>query len=344
VSPRSAVSPRADSLAGARAGDPASARAWLRTSLAPLAGLVLVALVLFAWGLFAKRSDSFFTGYRMSLVAKQAATVGIGALGMTAVIAAGGIDLSIGSLTALCSVILAVALNAGWPIGAALLATIGAGALGGAVNGRLITLLRIPPFVATLGTLLIFRGIAEHVSGQQKIPAEPPAWIASLFDPPAASGSPLVCAAVWIVIAAALLLALFLRRTVFGRHVFAIGSNEQAARVCGVRVGRVKVLVYALGGLFAGVAGLFTFVDLAAQGDPGTGLGLELDVIAAVVIGGGSLSGGRGSVLGSLLGALLMSAISAGCTYAELSDSVQKIVTGILLVTAVAIDRSRREG
>jgi ribose transport system permease protein len=319
-------------------------RLWLRTSLAPIAGLALVVVILLAWGFFTKRTDPFFSAYRMSLVAKQAATVGIGALGMTAVIAAGGIDLSIGSLTALCSVILAVALNAGWPIGLALLATFASGAVGGAINGRLITMLRVPPFVATLGTLLIYRGIAEHVAGQQQIPAAPPAWIASLFDPPVASGSPLVCAAVWIVIGLGVVLALCLRRTVFGRHVFAVGSNEDAARVCGVRVGRVKVLVYALAGVFAGIAGLFTFVDLAAQGDPGTGLGLELDVIAAVVIGGGSLSGGRGSVLGSLAGALLMSLISAGCTYAELSDSVQKIVTGVLLVTAVAIDRSRREG
>jgi ribose/xylose/arabinose/galactoside ABC-type transport system permease subunit len=319
-------------------------RGWLRTSFAPLAGLVLVTLILLAWGLLTKRTDPFFTAWRMSLVAKQSATVGIGALGMTAVIAAGGIDLSIGSLSALCSVVLAVALNAGWSIGFALLATIGAGALGGAINGRAITLLRIPPFVATLGTLLVFRGIAEHVSGEQKIAAEPPAWIASLFDPPVASGSPLVCTAVWIVIALGVLLALVLRRTVFGRHVFAIGSNESAARVCGVRVDRVKILVYALGGAFAGIAGLFSFVDLAAQGDPGVGLGLELDVIAAVVIGGGSLSGGRGSVFGSLAGALLMSLISAGCSYAELSDSVQKIVTGVLLVAAVAIDRSRREG
>jgi ribose/xylose/arabinose/galactoside ABC-type transport system permease subunit len=319
------------------------ARTWLRSYLAPFAGLALVSAILFVWGLAQKPDDSFFTAYRLSLVAKQSAIVGMGALGMTLVIAAGGIDLSIGSLCALCSVVMAVALNGGSSPGFALLATVAAGAIGGAFNGRLLTLLRLPPFIATLGTMLVFRGVAEHVAGQSKIPAEPPRWIAALLDPPASSGAPLVCTAVWVVIAAGIVLAFVMRRTVFGRHVLAVGSNEDAARVCGVRVNRVKILVYAIGGACAGAAGLFTFVDVAAQGDPTSGYGLELDVIAAVVIGGGSLSGGRGSVLGSLAGALLMSLITSGCTYAELSDSVQKIVTGVLLVTAVALDRSRRD-
>jgi ribose transport system permease protein len=318
-------------------------RAWLRSSLAPLAGLALVAAILFAWGLAAKPDDPFFTAYRVSLVAKQSAIVGMGALGMTALIAAGGIDLSIGSLCALCSVVLAVALNAGWPPALALLATLAAGALGGALNGRLVTMLRIPPFIGTLGTMLVFRGMAEHIADLRKIPAEPPQWIASLLYPPAASGIPLVCAAVWIVIAAGVVLSFVLRRTVFGRHVFAVGSNENAARVCGVRVDGVKVLVYTLAGACAAVAGLFAFVDLAAQGDPGTGLGLELDVIAAVVIGGGSLSGGRGSIAGSLLGAFFMAVLANGCTLTAVPTYVQEIVVGAIIVAAVALDRVRRQ-
>jgi ribose/xylose/arabinose/galactoside ABC-type transport system permease subunit len=143
---------------------------------------------------------------------------------------------------------------------------------------------------------------------------------------------------VWIVLALSVALALMLRFTVFGRYVFAIGSNEQAAVLCGIPVRRMKVAFYALGGFFMAVAGIFGFSEQYAQGNPSSGIALELDIIAAVVIGGGSLSGGRGSVLGSLLGALTMTTLRSGCDYAGISVSMQKIVIGAIIVAAVAID------
>ena len=130
-----------------------------------------------------------------------------------------------------------------------------------------------------------------------------------------------------------------MRLTVFGRHVFAIGSNEATARLCGVNVPWTKIIVYALAGFFMALAGIFSFSELAKQGDPEAGRGMELDIIAAVVIGGGSLSGGRGSVLGSIVGALTMTTLRSGCVYAQVSDPVQNIIIGGIIVAAVAVDQ-----
>jgi ribose transport system permease protein len=278
----------------------------------------------------------------MTLIAKQTAIVGMGALGMTVIIAAGGIDLSVGSMLALTSVVLASCLRAGMHPLLALLATLLAGVLAGAVNGVLVTGLRLVPFIVTLGTMLLYRGLAEEISDQKKIQAAAPDWLATLLDPPAEGSAKLVCTGVWIVIALGVLLALTLRASVFGRHVLALGSNESAARLCGLPVARLKIAVYALGGAFMALAGLFEFNNLNRQGNPTSGVGLELEVIAAVVIGGGSLNGGRASVLGSLLGALMMTTLRSGCVFAEVPDPVQKIVIGAIIVGAVAIDRWRQ--
>ena len=143
----------------------------------------------------------------------------------------------------------------------------------------------------------------------------------------------------WLVVLLGILLGVVMHFTVFGRHVFAIGSNEATARLCGVNVARTKILVYALGGLFMAVAGLFSFSELRNQGDPEAGLGMELDIIAAVVIGGGSLSGGRGSVLGSIVGALTMTTLRSGCVYAQVSDPIQKMIIGGIIIAAVAVDQ-----
>jgi ribose/xylose/arabinose/galactoside ABC-type transport system permease subunit len=145
---------------------------------------------------------------------------------------------------------------------------------------------------------------------------------------------------VWVLIILAVVMAALLRYTRLGRHTFAIGSNEQTARLCGVAVERVKVLVFTLCGAFAGLAGLMQFSRLTV-GDPTVAVGLELNVIAAVVIGGGSLSGGEGSILGTLVGALLMTTIASGCTQMGLPNWVQEIITGAIIVVAVAVDRLR---
>jgi ribose transport system permease protein len=315
---------------------------WLASALAPFFGLVLVVLAFWLYGRIAKPDATFLSPFRLALIAKQTAIVGMGALGMTAIIAAGGIDLSVGALLALSSVCLALGLDAGYPAHLAVLFAVGVAALGGALNGVLVTALRLVPFIVTLGTMLFFRGLAERLADQKKIQAAgAPEWLASLLDPPARGSWTLVCDGVWIVLVLGVLLALVLNRTVFGRRLFAIGSSEPTARLCGVPVAATKIQVYALGGLFLGLAGVFQFAELNRQGDPTAGAGLELEVIAAVVIGGGSLSGGRGSVLGSLLGALLMTTLRSGCVFAEISDPLQKMWIGAIIVGAVAVDRFR---
>jgi len=317
-------------------------RAALGSAVAPLSGLLFVVLLFWIYGLIAKPDAAFLSGFRMALIAKQTAIVGVGALGMTVIVASGGIDLSVGSILALTSVVLASALRAGVPPLAALALTLATGTAAGALNGALVTWLKLVPFIVTLGTMLLFRGLAEQVSEQKKIAADAPEWLATLLDPPLAGSWQLVSPGVWIVIALGLALALVLRSTVFGRHVFALGSSEATARLCGLPVARLKIAVYALGGAFMAVAGVFEFDNLNRQASPSSGGGLELEVIAAVVIGGGSLSGGRGSVLGSLAGALMMTTLRSGCVFAEVPDPVQKIVVGAIIVGAVAIDRLRQ--
>ncbi|HUR27993.1 MAG TPA: ABC transporter permease [Planctomycetota bacterium] len=314
----------------------------LFAALAPFLGLLLVLALCALYGHFFKPEASFFSAHRLSLIAKQTAIVGMGALGMTAVVAAGGIDLSIGAMLALTSVTLAQALATGWSATAALCATLAVGIAAGALNGLLVTSLRLVPFIVTLGTMLVYRGLAETIADERKIAATAPAWLGGLLNPPARGSFQLVPSGVWIIVVLALLLALVLQRTVFGRHVFAIGSSEPTARLCGVAVERRKIEVYALLGFFVALAGVLEFDDLNGQGSPTSGYGMELDVIAAVVIGGGSLSGGRGSVCGSLVGALMITTLGAGCAFAEISEPVQKIVTGSIIIAAVALDRSRQ--
>ena len=324
---------------------------WLNT-LGPVIGLVVV------YALFAGFAPPSFHSVRsLETIARQTAIVGIAALGMTMVIIAGGIDLSAGSIIALSTVVIARVLQstlgdseaapfaaAALPLLAAL-AGIVAGVLCGLANGLLTTRLRVVPFIVTLGTLLVVRGAAKGIASEQKIDA-PMSWLNELL---AALGPGhrwmLVPPGVWLMILLAIAVALVLRHTRFGRHLFAVGSNPLTARLCGVAVERVQVTVYAVSAAFDGLAGLLQFSRLTV-GDPTVAVGLELDVIAAVVIGGGSLSGGEGSVLGSIVGALIMTIIRAGCSQMGLPNWVQEMVTGGIIVLAVALDRmrSRRAG
>jgi ribose/xylose/arabinose/galactoside ABC-type transport system permease subunit len=214
------------------------------------------------------------------------------------------------------------------------------GTLCGAIIGLLITRLRLAPFIVTLGMLGILRGTAKGLVNETPVyPAS--TWLNTLLTKLSEEQQwQLVPPGVWMMLILALLVAGVLRYTQLGRHIFAIGSNEQTARLCGVPVNRTKIIVYALCSTFAALAGVLQFSYLTI-GDPTTAEGKELGVIAAVVIGGGSLSGGEGSVLGSLVGALIMTVIDNGCTKMELPNWVQQIVTGLIIVTAVALDRLR---
>jgi ribose transport system permease protein len=299
----------------------------------PAVGLLLVCAVFVT--LVGPR---FLAPANLELVARQAAIVCTAALGMTMVIAAAGIDLSVGSIVSLSTVVIAVALRGGAGAGPAAAAGIGAGAVCGLVTGLLVTRLRVVPFIVTLGMMLLVRGAAKGLADERRLEA-PPSGLNDLLRT-VGTGSGLLPAGVWITIALGLVVAGVLRYTRFGRHLFAIGSNERTARLCGVRVERTKVLVYTLAAALAGLAGVLQFSRLSV-GDPTVAVGLELDVIAAVIIGGGSLSGGKGTALGTVLGATIMAVIQIGCSQYGLPNWVQQMVTGVIIVLAVALDRWR---
>jgi len=338
----------------------------------------------------------------MRTVAAQTATVAVAALGMTVIIIAGGIDLSVGMAIALCATVLAWSLKedvalllvhgdnvAGatqrlksaqtelgrsptdvdlqsvverrtghlervqlasrtwtpWTPWLALLLTLGCGSMCGLLNGALVSYLGLVPFIVTLGTMQVYLGIAKKVAAETTVrpdtATQVPAWFGDLLSvrPQALwLGLP---SGVWFTLVLAGLLAAVLHYTVFGRYVFALGSNEATARLCGINVRWNKIAVYALSGVFVGIAGLFQFSRLTV-GNPTSGAGLELKVIASVVIGGGSLSGGRGSVLGTLTGALIMSVITSGCTALGLTNPIQDLILGIIIVAAVTLDQLRQ--
>lgn len=323
--------------------------------VAPFIGLLIVGLLfgliypvfyphihqfLPEWMQLGMPGDWFLTPFRMSLIAKQTAIVGVGAIGMTVIVIGGGIDLSVGSILALAAVVLAVSINAGISPVLAVLIALATGTVAGATNGLLITRLQLVPFIVTLGTMLAYRGLAERIANQTKVQAPTtPDWLSTLLNAPLQGSWRLVCTGVWIVVGLGIVVAAILRYTVFGRYVYALGSNEATSRLCGINVNRMKVVIYAIGGLFMAIGGIFDFNDANKQGNPTSGMGLELKIIAAVVIGGGSLSGGRGSVLGSIIGALTMTTLTSGCVYAKVSDPVQIINIGSIIVGAVAIDR-----
>ena len=294
-------------------------------------GLVLVAVV---FGILV--GGQFFAPGNIELMARQAAIVCMAALGMTVVIATGGIDLSVGSIISLSTVVIAMALRADYSPFMAAVIGVAAAAVCGVINGVVITQLRVVPFIVTLGTMLIVRGAAKGLAEERRIEA-PFTWLNDLLR---AQPGTLVPGGIWLVIVLALIVAGVLRYTRFGRHVLAIGSNERMARLCGVAISRTKILVYTISAALAGMAGLLQFSKLSV-GDPTVAVGLELDVIAAVIIGGGSLTGGRGTVLGTIIGAAIMTVIQIGCSQKGLPNWVQQIVTGGIIVVAVALDRIR---
>ena len=212
-----------------------------------------------------------------------------------------------------------------------------AAAVCGLVNGVLITQLKVVPFIVTLGTMLIVRGAAKGLADERRIEA-PITWLNDLLR--SQSSGALLPAGIWAVIVLALVVAGMLRYTRFGRHVFAIGSNERMARLCGVAISRTKISSTRCRRRSSAWPGLLQFSKLSV-GDPTVAVGLELDIIAAVIIGGGSLTGGRGTVVGTIIGAAIMTIIQIGCSQKGLANWVQQIVTGGIIVAAVALDRVR---
>src|SRR5690606_16188954 len=283
--------------------------------------------------------ERYLSAFNLRIVLSQTVIVALGAIGMTFIIVSAGIDLSVGAVIALTGVVAALSLESGWSPAVALLAAVVVGGLVGFVNGALITGLRVVPFIATLGMLGIARGVAKWLADEQTVNA-PASWLNGLlvtFPEPAWL---LVAPGVWITLILAVLAAITLRSTVFGRRVFALGSNEAAARACGIATDRLKLWIYSIAGLLFGLAGVMQMSRLR-QGDPTVAIGTELDVIAAVVIGGASLNGGEGSILGSMIGALIMAFLRNGCQQMGWPNYIQEIIIGAIIVLAVAADRWR---
>jgi ribose transport system permease protein len=304
--------------------------------LGPFVGLVLV-IAFFA--VASGAPERYLSAHNLRVVLAQTVIVAVGAIGMTLVIVAGGIDLSVGSVIALTGVVCALGLRDGWPPLLAVLAAVAVGSLVGLVNALAITRLRVVPFIATLGMLGIARGAAKWLARQSMVDA-PASWVNELAVTVPPRPWMLAAPGVWIALVLAVVMAFVLRRTVFGRRVFTLGSNEAAARACGIAVERLKLAIYSVAGLFFGLSGVMQMSRLR-QGDPTVAIGTELDVIAAVVIGGGSLSGGEGSILGSMIGALVMAFLRNGSQQMGWPTYVQEIRIGVIIVAAVAVDRWR---
>jgi len=329
-------------------GSHAHLRTWLQR-LGPLLALVLVtigfAVADQVWG-----QGRFIEIRNARVILVFTAPVAVAALGMTLIIMTGGIDLSAGTASMLCATVLACTLNADFPVTVAVLAAVGTGAMCGGINGLFIGVLRIPPFIVTLGSMTIFLGIAKHLANSSTVFVDRqriPEWLSKFTSttPPHWLGwFPIIPTGVCVALAISVVVAIILSLTVFGRHVLAVGSNEATARLCGVNVFQTKLIVYALAGVLFGIAGLYSF-SLLRMANPGEGIGKELKFIAAVVIGGGSLSGGRGSVLGTLAGATIMGVISSGCDQLGVANATQDIMIGVIIIAAVSIDqfRSRKQ-
>ncbi|MHB8637294.1 MAG: ABC transporter permease [Fimbriimonadaceae bacterium] len=307
-----------------------------------LLGLVIALLAIFTYFSLRVPGGSFHTLGNMELMLRQSSIIGLAALGMTFVIISAGIDLSIASITAFSGVVVAWCLLRNYSGLTALVAAVVAGIAWGAVNGLLITRLKVGPFIVTLGTLLVVRAAGKGLADNKQIEPVHDTWLGSLLDPVIGTKHAwhILPWGVWLTIGAAIVMSLVLRYTRFGRHVVAVGSNEHAARLCGVPIERIKLMVYGLNGLFGGLAGVLLFSKLTV-GDPTAVQGMELDVIAAVVIGGASLSGGEGTISGTILGALIMQTIRSGGAQMNLPVWVQDIITGVIIVLAVGLDRWR---
>lgn len=308
---------------------------WL-IRLGPFLGL---ALVILSFAFLTGSPERYLSSFNLRIVLSQTVVVALSAIGMTMIVVSGGIDLSVGSVIALTGVVAALGLAGGMSPLLAIAAAIAVGGLAGLVSGVLITSIRVVPFIVTLGMLGMARGVAKWLANEQTVNV-PETWVNQLLVTFPTPAWLVLAPGVWVTLLLAVVVAGILRKTVFGRRVFALGSNEAAARACGISTDRMKLWIYGSAGLLFGLAGVMQMSRLR-QGDPTVAIGTELDVIAAVVIGGASLNGGEGSILGAMIGALIMAFLRNGCQQMGWPNYVQEIIIGGIIVLAVAIDRWR---
>jgi len=322
----------------------AQASRWhgLGERLPPLAIVGPCVALIVACLFFSLESDRFLTGQNFSLIAQQVMVVGVVAIGQTLVILTGGIDLACGMVMALGSIVMTkFAVDLGMSphaaIACGLLVTVAFGAL----NGVLVTVVRLPPFIVTLGTLNIAFAITQIYSRSQTVSdvPDPLLWFGDTFR----IGTTAVTYGTVLMLLLYVLAWLVLRETAVGRHIYAVGNHPEAARLMGISTRKVLIIVYTVAGLLYGIAGLLA-VARTGVGDPQAGQTDNLDSITAVVLGGTSLFGGRGVILGSLIGALIVGVFRNGLTLMGVASVYQILVTGILVILAVATDRLTRRG
>ena len=317
---------------------------WILQKLGPLLALLAVVAIFAIADNLQEDGGTFLSMRNLRVVFAQTAVVAVAALGMTMIIIAGGIDLSAGTGLVLAGTVLATSLDSGFHVLTATALCVAVGCLAGFINGTLISWLRIAPFIVTLGTMTIYLGIAKYLADETTVRpplASIPDWLSRLVSTNVDAlivGLPL---GVWLALVLALGVSLLLHFTVFGRYIFALGSNEATVRLCGINVPLLKIAIYTLAGMFLGIAGIYHFAKLKSV-NPTAGLGMELRVIAAVVIGGGSLNGGQGSVLGTLTGALIMGVIYSGCTQLGVRNLTTDILIGVIIIAAVTLDQLRQ--
>ncbi|MGI8947275.1 MAG: ABC transporter permease [Ornithinimicrobium sp.] len=295
----------------------------------------LIALIIF----FSIASSNFLTVSNMSSILLSTAVIGILAVGTTLVIITGGIDLSIGTGMTLCSVITGLLLtDAGMPLIVGVIGGIAMGALIGLVNGFNVAFLGLPPFIATLAMMLVAQGLALVLSGVRPIYLTD---VPGFSDIALGSLIPKIPNAVLVLFGLALVFGLILAKTILGRMTYAIGSNEEATRLSGINTRRWLITIYALAGSATGLAGVVIAARLNSV-QPQLGMGYELQAIAAVIIGGTSLLGGRGSILGTLIGALIMSVLINGLRIMAIQSEWQTVVVGVVVLIAVYADNLRK--
>lgn len=334
---------------------------WLNPKWMNLFGRFLALVIVFAFFAFLVQDGKFYTLRNLENILRQSCVYGTAGLGMTMIIIGAGIDLSAGSLIALSVVVVATVLNLNLagadghphpftelhpalaPI-VAVLAGILTATLAGLANGMMIVGLRLTPFIVTLGTMGMIRGLAKGIAHERDIYPPNETWVSHLMDPTLSNlHRPwwILPVGVWILIGGVIGASLLLRYTRLGRHIFAVGSNEETARLCGVSVGRTKLFMYMAGGFFCGIAGLMQYSYIGGIGQPTTALMYELFVIAAVIIGGASFTGGEGSILGTIIGALTITILYTGGQQMGWPKWVQEMVIGGIIIAAVALDRWR---
>jgi len=300
-----------------------------------------IALVI-ACAIFGSTTDQFFSGENFSLILQQVMVVGVLAIGQTLIILTAGIDLSCGMVMALGNIVMTkFAVSLGLPPLLAVACGIGVTALFGLINGLLVTRIKLPPFIVTLGTTNIAFALTQLYSKSQTVTDVPEAmtWLGGTFQ----LGGTNVAYGTVLMIALYLFMWFWLRDTAAGRHVYAVGNNPEATRLVGIPTERVLLGVYVMAGVFYGIAALLS-VARTGVGDPNAGQTENLDAITAVVLGGTSLFGGRGVILGTLIGAVVVGVLRNGLTLLGVDSVYQVLVTGILVILAVTVDQLSRKG